>query len=319
MKLKLTTVICTCNGEEYIEEQLKSIINQSVKVHEIILCDDNSTDKTILLAEKYLKNYENEIEINIRKNPEALGVANNFWQGIKQATGDYIFTSDQDDIWLNNKVEIFVSEFKKSNKLLYFSNGLVVDQYCKHLNYTLWDSINFKEKEFQKNEIIEIMLNKCIVTGAAMAVSREIIDKIDYIPEQWLHDGWLGMVAALDNSIVRINQSTFLYRQHSKNVIGAGNKSIIKKIEKWYRNIENLESIRANKLLRYKGVLLIENEAYKSEINRCIKFWEEINLISKKNRLYSIKIILGNLFKGNYKLYSIGIVGAVRDIISCVI
>ena len=98
--MKLSVAVCTFNGEKYISEQLNSIINQTLAVNEIIICDDQSSDSTIEIInsfiEKYptlIKLYQNKINLNVNKN---------FEKAITLSTGDYIFLSDQDDVWEKN-------------------------------------------------------------------------------------------------------------------------------------------------------------------------------------------------------------------------
>ncbi|MGI6224561.1 MAG: glycosyltransferase [Prevotella sp.] len=100
---KVSVVMCTCNGEKFVKEQLDSIINQTYPLHEIIIQDDNSHDNTIEILEEYAKK---DKRIHVYHNVPALGVNQNFFAGIKKTTGDFIALSDQDDIWELNKIEL---------------------------------------------------------------------------------------------------------------------------------------------------------------------------------------------------------------------
>lgn len=107
--MKVSVVMATYNGEEYITEQLDSIVNQSYPVDEIIICDDKSTDRTIeVITEYILKNKVQQIKLY--ENSENLGFAENFNKALNLADGDYIFFSDQDDIWENNKIQIMLDK-----------------------------------------------------------------------------------------------------------------------------------------------------------------------------------------------------------------
>ena len=106
--------MCTYNGEKYIKEQLESILNQTIAIDEIIICDDGSNDKTIQIIEEIQLEYPNKI--SLYKNQVNLGSNKNFEKAITICSGDYIFLSDQDDIWKNNKVEkIIKHSLRKSN------------------------------------------------------------------------------------------------------------------------------------------------------------------------------------------------------------
>lgn len=107
--MKVSVVMATYNGEEYIVEQLDSIINQSYPVDEIIICDDKSTDRTVGVITEYISRKKIR-EIKLYENSENLGFAENFNKALNLAKGDYIFFSDQDDIWENEKIQIMLDK-----------------------------------------------------------------------------------------------------------------------------------------------------------------------------------------------------------------
>ena len=103
--------IASFNGEKYISEQINSIINQKTKVDKIVINDDKSTDKTIGIINKLItKGYP----IVLHQNEENLGYSRNFLECIKKCDTDYIFICDQDDLWLENKVEEMVNFINKN-------------------------------------------------------------------------------------------------------------------------------------------------------------------------------------------------------------
>lgn len=101
---KISTIIPVYNSEKYIEEALKSVINQTYKPYEIIIVNDASEDATLNKCEN-LKNLHDNIKIiDLNKN---VGVSNARNIGIENATGDYIHFVDADDkIELNMYEEI---------------------------------------------------------------------------------------------------------------------------------------------------------------------------------------------------------------------
>ena len=104
----ISVAMATFNGEPYIQEQLDSIYNQTRKVDEIIIVDDCSTDSTVRVIEQYILSHK-DIDIKLYKNEENLGYKKNFKKAISLCHGDYVFLSDQDDIWKVNKVEDMIS------------------------------------------------------------------------------------------------------------------------------------------------------------------------------------------------------------------
>lgn len=312
--MKISVVMCTYNGTKYVERQVESILNQTHSVDEIIVCDDGSSDDTIAKVEAILK--ETEIEYEIYVNNSNQGVAKNFLTGLKKSTGDYVFTCDQDDVWVEDKVEIFLNEITKTHKMLYFSNGILVDAEENDLGALLWDTLSFKHSMSDKSTLFDLLLNRCIVTGAAMVVSRKLIDSVDCIPNGWLHDGWLAMYAAVNDSIYAINKETFLYRQHANNVVGAQKQSFWGRIKSYLDNIAFMESEREKRKNRYIAVLSICPPEKEVILKDCISFWSELDSLRGVKFMRGMKIILFNYFKGNYKKFYTGMRGAFRDILS---
>ena len=105
-----SVAMCTYNGAQFIEEQLRSILDQTFHVEEVVVCDDRSVDETVAIIERVAK--ETSIPIHIHINETNLGCARNFEKAISLCNGDVIFLSDQDDIWMPNKVETIVNWFK---------------------------------------------------------------------------------------------------------------------------------------------------------------------------------------------------------------
>lgn len=106
MSLKrVSVVLCTYNGEKYIREQLESIVSQTYPIHELLIQDDCSTDATPLIIEEYKEKYP---FIRFYRNKNNLGFNRNFWKAFEKVTGDYIAISDQDDIWVDTKIEVLV-------------------------------------------------------------------------------------------------------------------------------------------------------------------------------------------------------------------
>jgi len=109
--MKLSVALCTYNGEKFIEQQINSILNQSISIDEIVICDDQSTDKTVEILKKLQSEHKAivviENEINLRSTK-------NFEKAISLCTGDFIFLSDQDDVWNAQKVEKTLAIFKEN-------------------------------------------------------------------------------------------------------------------------------------------------------------------------------------------------------------
>ena len=105
----ISVAMCTYNGEKYIQEQLESIIYQSVPPDEIVICDDCSNDATLEIVKDILNSYDGIVQLV--SNKHNLGYRKNFEKAISLCHGDIIFLSDQDDVWSSNKIEIIKSKY----------------------------------------------------------------------------------------------------------------------------------------------------------------------------------------------------------------
>ncbi|KGH55587.1 hypothetical protein X466_05890 [Oenococcus oeni S25] len=110
--MKISVVVAAYNGEEFIKDQLQSIVNQSVRPDEIVITDDGSSDQTLDILHDFSKKISDDIKVRIISNHSEHGFVKNFFNGIFNATGDIIFLSDQDDIWEKNKIEAYLNIYR---------------------------------------------------------------------------------------------------------------------------------------------------------------------------------------------------------------
>lgn len=316
--MKVSVAMCTFNGEKYIKEQIESIINQTVKPDEIVLCDDNSSDNTLIIAKKLLR--DSGIPYLIEVNPQNLGVVKNFEKTIGLTTGEVIFLCDQDDVWSENKVELMIKNFEEDPScVLVFSNAFIVDKKRNRAGKQLWESLSFSIMEFGNRNFLDILLNRCVVTGAAMAIRRKLYEASIPFNEMWVHDGWLAINACFFGNVIAVDKSLIEYRQHGNNVIGAQNTNLIQKANQYILNIRKLAEIRENRYKRYSGFYFKSfkniDDLSKNKISQCIGFWNDMNSLKTAQIKPGLKIIFKNISNYNYSNYYTGFRGAIRDII----
>lgn len=308
---KVSVAICTFNGAAYIEQQIKSIIDQTRQVDEIVIGDDGSTDDTLKIAEKIL--LKSDIQYKIIQNNENLGYRKNFEKVIKYTSGDIIFLCDQDDIWIKNKVEIMLRHFENNPRcMLVFSDAYIVDNNLNKRDISLWESMYYKKKS-KKLGGLDLLLSGCYVTGAAAAIHRRLYEKAYPFSEIWYHDAWLAVLGAIYGDIEEEPQKLIMYRQHGNNQVGVEydkglrnwirqKKSIIHRGAKWQKNVYFTNVKKYNELLNK-----IKNDASPQKIEkiRCaMKFNESMGKLTKKHKWKSIKIIISNFLCGNYKYFT---------------
>lgn len=319
--MKVSVALCTYNGEKFIEEQLNSILNQTIKPDEIVLCDDISKDRTIEIARRVLDN--SGVDYKIIVNETNQGVVKNFSNAISNCTGDIVFTSDQDDVWMTDKVEKMISYFKEHpNCKLLFSNSWVTDGSLNPIT-DLWTSIKFtpdKQKFIFNKEPYKLLFAANYVTGAVMAVDREFAVKSLPVPEvkNCLHDAWFALVAPVYGEIGCIDEKLINYRQHGNNVAGVRTDRSIKARIGYFKADAKLKErlvpdmkVVAERLLE---IATSNNYSNVSEIKGWCDFLTWQDNLKNKNGFVAFFSIIGKFITGKYNLYQNKHVSALQDI-----
>ncbi len=314
--MKVSVALCTYNGEKYIEEQLNTIIAQTRRPDEIVVSDDGSSDRTLEIAGSVLAG--SGIAHLVLKNEGKHGVVGNFHNAMSHCSGDVIFTSDQDDMWREDKVELMIRPFEESEEnVLVFSNALLVDGEGKSLGGDLWSTLSFRP-ERAKGDMFGLLLNRCVVTGAAMALRRSLFELGGMAPQGWLHDGWFAVNAVLVGKLCPIDEQLLFYRQHGNNVVGAKKLTSMQRVKGYFKNSAIMEKTRMERRLRYAAVLEFAGERLSPDdtrrLEKCVGFWDGATKLGSGSRFRSVGWIMKNLFNRNYKRYYTGVRGSVRDI-----
>lgn len=221
--MKTSVALCTYNGEKFLQEQLDSILNQTLPVDEIVVCDDGSTDSTIEILESY-SNKNPEI-FRIFRNEVNLRSVKNFEKAISLCSNEIIFLCDQDDLWIENKVEKIVKTFQENPEIeVIATNGFGMDENGKKLDViTIWDVPSIvRENNFQFNYFNILNLVGNFATGATMALKKEIVKQILPFPQidGFHHDEWIALVSAKDNRFFFLDEKLISYREHSTQQVG---------------------------------------------------------------------------------------------------
>lgn len=216
----ISVCIPTYNGQEFILHQIESILNQLNENDEIVVSDDNSSDNTIAIL-----NSINDVRIKIYCNEGKNGVIYNIENALKKCKGDFIFLSDQDDIWLENKVEVSLQALQKAT--------FVVSD-CHIVNHKLeiiHDSF-YAVNNSHKNRWLALLRNPYL--GCCIAFHRCVLENALPFPNKIpMHDIWLGNVAAFFHTTSFLDDKLILYRRHGNNASTSSEPtkaSIFKKI-----------------------------------------------------------------------------------------
>jgi glycosyltransferase involved in cell wall biosynthesis len=202
----------TYNGEKYIYQQLNSILVQLTDRDEIIISDDNSNDSTIDIIESF-----SDPRIVVLKNYRQKGPIYNLENALEKAKGDYIFLSDQDDVWFTEKLSTTVQLLKECDCVI--SNAVVVDGAMNIICNSFFE-LNHTKKGFFHNFFKNGYL------GCCMAFNRKILDLVLPFPHDLpMHDIWIGLVSELFAKTTFYKIPLIYYRRHQNNVSMTGGKS----------------------------------------------------------------------------------------------
>lgn len=244
MEDTVTILMATFNGENYLVEQLESLISQTYSHWNLFIRDDGSKDKTLSILESYCIK---DTRIHLLESNTHLGPVGNFGALMDYAKNSlYIMFCDQDDIWIPEKIEISLTQMKlaessynKKCPLLLYTGKEIVNQ---NLNI-----IKVKKKIYKN--CLSNFLSQNHIYGCTIIINNALINFTHRIPDYAQnHDYWLILNASLYGKIIPIKENTIFYRQHLNNVTGGlNNFSIIKKIKNWKRtNCQLLKTIEQN-------------------------------------------------------------------------
>jgi glycosyltransferase involved in cell wall biosynthesis len=293
--MKLSVAFIIFNGSNYMEQQLDSILNQTVKVDEIVVCEDNSTDNTREILEKY--NKANPGLFKILHNTQNLGSNKNAEKAIQHCTGDIVFLSDQDDEWLPNKVERTLQYFVQNPQM----NGVFSNGYLMNANSevdpenALWDSMSFPFEQLKNNPALlkkYIHTNENCATGAAMSFRRNLAFLDQPFPsiKFLIHDRWISMNLSNENSLGSIEDKLIKYRLHDKQQVGGKKSNMQKFIQMNWDLLNNQIQIDNFQDMKYILNRIEINMHVQYQINKYAqKLYDNtdwIKLLEEKHKLY---------------------------------
>ncbi|WP_083579640.1 glycosyltransferase family 2 protein [Fibrobacter sp. UWR3] len=228
--------MATYNGENFIAEQLQSILSQLSRDDEVVISDDGSSDQTLDVINS-LK--DDRIKVFLNQGPH--GFTHNFENALKHACGDYIFLSDQDDVWKPRKVAIVMEALQRVDFVI--TDNTTVDGDFNEIQKSRIDAFNL-QLGFWRH------LLKSRFLGCCMAFRRNVLEASLPFPENDFlveHDIWLAAVAFLYFKSELIADSLIYYRRHGKNASEGGftkGSSLKVKIQKRIYRLYHLLAIR---------------------------------------------------------------------------
>lgn len=212
-------LMSTYNGEQFLAEQLQSIEDQTHKNWSLVISDDGSSDNTLTIAKQFQTKWGGD-RLEIRSGPQQ-GFCLNFLSMACDHTikADLYAFSDQDDVWMRDKLERAIGYFDENNEShlprAYGGRTQIVDENLKPLGFS---------PEFTLPRSFRNALVQSIAGGNTMMfnqATKELLEKAG-LQKVVSHDWWLYQIVKGAGGIFYYDpQPSLLYRQHTNAVIGA--------------------------------------------------------------------------------------------------
>lgn len=299
---KVCVLLSTYNGNDYFTEQIESLISQkNIDIH-ISIRDDGSNEQFKSILANTHKKYEDIIDIDYGEN---VGFASSFYKLVLNSHDDFDFYafSDQDDVWLPDKISKCVDKIENSDvPQLCFCNSFITDS-----------NLVIKQKCYEHNLIVS---NKCFnlfrnpAQGCSMVFNKEAKRLFLQGNPKFIeyHDHWLYVICSFLGKIYYIDEPLFYYRQHGNNQVGVASslsqnikhkKSMLKKethyIQKASSMMIDLFSDRlSHEELDYLSVVCNYRKSFRNKI-RLLRNKEIKKYLKPVRRWFIIRVLFNKV------------------------
>lgn len=319
--MDVSVALCTYNGEDYIGKQLRSILDQTYELQEVVISDDCSTDSTVEKLQQYKREYPDLIKIY--SNEANVGIEQNFSRCIERCSGDLIAISDQDDIWHEEKIKREVKAYSQMEASLVFHNSTIVTNSLEKQG-DFWSSVRYQNpNRVDQGYLLRELAKHNFVQGCTMLFDASLKDYILPIPDEWKYDYYIAVVAAMANGLYPIDDELLLYRQHNSQAIGSPEENNLTQVVQWLQSslAMNRCAHHGEEAKKWEALMNIDStQKCKFSIVREKYYFEK-----KRSEIYnpsvgrqqSIENTVENWRKGRYKMYTEEpLVHAMKDLLS---
>jgi len=327
--IQVSVALCTHNGARFLREQVRSICLQTVPPAEIVLSDDASSDGSVEVVRATVAECAAEsgraIPLRVFENAVALRVVKNFEQAIRACSHELIALSDQDDVWMPDRLARMVPLFEQDPKLLLLhTDARLVDAQRKDLGQSLFYALEVTPSEIERvhgGAAFDVFLRRNLVTGATAIFRHSLVDAAVPLPVEWVHDEWLAIVASAIGRVDLLEDALIEYRQHESNQIGAQRDSFMGKVRKALASRGTIHAERATKadlllakLLELGGrVDPVAIDKVRGKIEH-----QRFRAALPASRIARCLPILREAMTGRYDKFGRGFRGVVRDLFESV-
>jgi len=228
-------LLATYNGERFLAEQIESLLGQDYVHTRLVIRDDASSDGTMAIIQKFIKQYPDKISL-LNDSGDNVGSAANFFRLIESSNADYVMLSDQDDVWLPDKVSMTMETMRANEEkygpetpILIHTDLRVTSGNLSGISDSFWNY----QKISPDCDAINRLLVQNVVTGCTVMINRSLMALVRPVSAGIIeHDWWLALIAASFGRIAFVPKPTILYRQHGENAVGAVKWSTLGMIRK---------------------------------------------------------------------------------------
>lgn len=302
--MKVSIVMATYNGENYLREQLDSFLSQTRMPEELIISDDNSDDRTLDIAKEFRQ--EASFDVKIFENKKNVGYVKNFEKAISKADGDIIFLSDQDDVWFKNKIERILEVFNRDpSPLVVINNQEIVDKDLSSSGMNRF--AHLKRIGYSKDKF---------VAGCCTTFHRSFKPLIIPIPQKNItHDQWINRIAQYLIKRYILEEVLQYYRRHDDTVtngmVRQTNKislltfykeALSKKVTDYNRKITLLDEIKNRIKNNPPENIDIDEIVRKLEEEK--KAWDKRGKLNRYNFFKKRLLMIKMLANGDYSKFN---------------
>lgn len=236
--MKISVAMAVYNGEKYLREQMDSILYQLSDKDELVVSYDESADSTRTILER---NEKIDERVKVFKNPYRSGVVHNFQNAVEHCSGDIIFYSDQDDVWMPNKIKRVLREFEDPKVAVVFHDASLTDA-----NLKVIESSTFKLRGGARETTLGNLFRLSYI-GCCMAFRAEYKEVILPIPTIYRsHDWWTGCLLGTGRTKMKaIHEPLIYHRDHENNATPKTRPSLSYQLQVRWIIIKNI-------ILRYR-------------------------------------------------------------------
>ncbi len=281
-------LLSTYNGQTYLRPLLDSILAQSVLAWRLFIRDDNSSDQTLAIIKKYKNKLGEKLQV-LEDDLGNIGATKSFLELIKSVPKDaeYIALCDQDDFWLETKLENAINKFVDSQPTLYCSSTYITDEKLEVLykkNINIGGKINYKTAIFQN-----------YTSGCTYVFNKQLLKILKLNEYDFcniiMHDYWIYLIACNLGKIYYDTNAYIYYRQHSNNYCGVGSRV---NFLNYINNLSNFKK-RCNVFIgNYKMVDKFQ-KIFKNSLSEEKDIYIEQFLASRETMLKRVQFILKHI------------------------